>query len=260
MKEAKIVSIQVGLVKTLERKDASKSTHKTWTPGLFKTAVYGPVRVGKLSLDGDAQANLVAHGGVDKAVNAYPAEHYSHWRQNLPQLDMSYGAFGENFTTSGLLEDEVCIGDVFKTGNAIVQISQPRQPCWKLEQRWGVKDFMSQVNKTGKTGWYLRVLQEGYVEAGNEIVLVERPFPQWTIARANAVMRNRKTDPLSAWTLARCAALAPSWQQNLRITNWLPKTIWQQCVRFGKKASKSLQKCPNPNESEEPQNGKREKE
>ena len=89
MKEAKIVSIQVGLVKTLERKDASKSTHKTWTTGLFKTAVYGPVRVGKLSLDGDAQANLVAHGGVDKAVNAYPAEHYSHWRQNLPQLDMS---------------------------------------------------------------------------------------------------------------------------------------------------------------------------
>ncbi|MEK7853229.1 MAG: MOSC domain-containing protein, partial [Planctomycetota bacterium] len=129
---------------------------------------------------------------------------------------------------------------------AIVQISHPRQPCWKLEQRWGVKDFMAQVNKTGRTGWYLRVLQEGYVEAGNALVLVERPFPQWTIARANEVMRNRKTDPLSAWTLARCSALAPTWQKNLRITSWLPKTIWQQCVRFGKKASHSLQKAlPN---------------
>ena len=152
-------------------------------------------RVGKLSLDGDAQANLVAHGGVHKAVNAYPAEHYSHWQQHLPHLGMTYGAFGENFTTSGLLEDEVCVGDIFKAGGAIVQISHPRQPCWKLEQRWGVKDFMAQVNKTGRTGWYLRVLQEGYVEAGNALVLVERPFPQWTIARANEVMRNRKTDP-----------------------------------------------------------------
>lgn len=247
MKEAKIVSIQVGLVKTLDRMNTDKSTHKTWTTGLFKTAVCGPVRVGKLTLDGDAQANLSVHGGIHKAINAYPAEHYSHWRQNLPHLNMSYGAFGENFTTSGLLEDEVCIGDVFKTGNAIVQISQPRQPCWKLEQRWGVKDFRSQVNQTGKTGWYLRVLQEGYVEAGNAMVLIKRPFPQWTIARANAVMHNRKTDPLSAWALSRCAALAPSCQQSLRITNWLPKIIWQQCVRFGKRISKSIQKTPTKN-------------
>ncbi len=246
MKEAKIVSIQVGQVKTLERRDANKSVQKTWTTGLFKTTVNGPVRVGKLCLEGDAQANLVAHGGVHKAVNAYPAEHYLHWQQHLPHLGMTYGAFGENFTTCGLLEDEVCIGDIFKAGDAIVQISHPRQPCWKLEQRWGVKDFMAQVNKTGRTGWYLRVLQEGYVEAGNALVLVERPFPQWTITRANEVMRNRKTDPLSAWTLARCSALAPTWQKNLRITNWLPKTIWQQCVRFGKKASHSLQKAlPN---------------
>ena len=240
MKESKIVSVQVGQVKTLERMDTKKSTNKTWTTGLFKTPIRGPVLVGKLNLEGDEQANLLVHGGIHKAINVYPAEHYLYWRQRLPHLEMPYGSFGENFTTSGLLEDEVCIGDVFKAGTAIVQISQPRQPCWKLEQRWGVRDFKLQVNQTGRTGWYLRVLQEGYVEAGSAIALIERPFPQWTIARTNAIIHNRKTDPLSAWALSRCTALAPSWQQNLRITKWLPKTIWQQCVRFGKRMSKSL--------------------
>ena len=247
MKEAKIVSIQVGLVKTLDRMDTDKSTHKTWTTGLFKTAVCGPVRVGKLTLDGDAQANLSVHGGIHKAINAYPAEHYSHWRQNLSPSRYVLWRLWRKFYHQRLAGRRCVYRRRVQGGQCHCPDFTTRQPCWKLEQRWGVKDFRSQVNQTGKTGWYLRVLQEGYVEAGNAMVLIERPFPQWTITRANAVMHNRKTDPLSAWTLARCAALAPSWQQSLRITNWLPKTIWQQCVRFGKRVSKSIQKTPTKN-------------
>jgi len=215
MKEAKILSIQVGLPKTLGETETTDSTDKSRMTGIFKTAVCGPVWLGKLNLDGDAQADLSVHGGPHKAINVYPSEHYSYWKQELHLSDMPYGAFGENFTTSGLLEDEVCIGDVFKVGGAVVQVSQPRQPCWKIERRWGIKDFAVRIKQTGKTGWYFRVLQEGYVEAGNTLVLIERTFPQWTIATAYVIMRNRKTDFKAAQALAQCPALSPRWQENL---------------------------------------------
>ena len=128
---------------------------------------------------------------------------------------MPYGAFGENFTTYGLLEEEVCIGDMFGIGETVVQVSQPRQPCWKLERRWGVKDLVIRIKETGRTGWYFRVLKEGYIEAGSDLTLRERPFPQWTVATANAVMLNRKIDAESAQKLAQCPALAPRWQDTL---------------------------------------------
>ena len=128
---------------------------------------------------------------------------------------MSYGAFGENFTTYGLLEDEVCIGDIFGIGEAVVQVSQPRQPCWKLERRWGVKDLVIRIKETGRTGWYFRILKEGYIEAGNGLTLRDRPFPQLTLATANAIMLNRKIDAESAQKLAQCPALAPRWQDTL---------------------------------------------
>jgi MOSC domain-containing protein YiiM len=129
---------------------------------------------------------------------------------------MPYGAFGENFTTCGLLEDEVCIGDVFKAGETIVQVSQPRQPCWKIERRWGIRDFVVRIKQTGRTGWYFRVLQEGYAAAGNIFALTERPFPQYTVAIAYGIMRNRKTHSKEAQALAQCPALSPRWQENLR--------------------------------------------
>lgn len=215
MKETKIISVQVGLTKTLNGTTETQSNEESWTTGIFKTPVCGPVWLGKLNLAGDAQADLSVHGGIYKAVNVYPSEHYSYWRQTLPLPDMPYGAFGENFTTYGLLEDEVCIGDVFGVGEAVVQVSQPRQPCWKLERRWGIKDFVVRIKETGRIGWYLSVLKEGYIEVGNDFTLRERPFPQWTVATANAVMRNRKVDVESAQKLAQCPALAPRWQETL---------------------------------------------
>ncbi|KXK25383.1 MAG: hypothetical protein UZ01_03423 [Candidatus Brocadia sinica] len=215
MKEARILSIQVGLPKTLSGTGTTGSDKKSWTTGIFKTAVCGSVWLDKLNLAGDAQADLSVHGGSHKAVNVYPSEHYPQWKQEFQIQDMPYGAFGENFTTCDLLEDEVCIGDVFQAGGAIVQVSQPRQPCWKIEKRWGAKDLAMRIKQTGKTGWYFRVLQEGSVEAGNTLILRERPFPQWTVAAAYVIMRNRRTDVTAAQALAQCPALSPRWQQNL---------------------------------------------
>lgn len=104
---------------------------------------------------------------------------------------------------------------MFKVGEAIVQVSQPRQPCWKIDRRWGVSDLSMRIRQTGKTGWYFRVLQEGYVAAGNAFVLIERPFQQWTVVRAYYIRCNRKTDIGAARALSRCNALSPRWQENL---------------------------------------------
>lgn len=215
MKETRILSIQAGLPITMNGSHATGPADKPWKTGIFKTPVCGPVWLGKLNLDGDAQADLSVHGGPHKAVNAYPSGHYPYWKETLHLPDMPYGAFGENFTTSGLQEDEVCIGDIFQAGEALVQISQPRQPCWKIEQRWGIKDFGTRIKETGRTGWYFRVLQEGYVETGNPLVLMERSFPQWSVATAYLIMRNRRTNVIAARELARCPALSPRWQENL---------------------------------------------
>lgn len=215
MNEAKILSIQVGLPKTFNGTNTNCTGEKPWTTGIFKTAVCGPVWLSKLNLTGDGQADLSVHGGEHKAINVYPSEHYLSWRQELHLPDLPYGAFGENFTTGNLLENEVCIGDVFRVGDAVVQVSQPRQPCWKLERRLGINDLIARVKQTGRTGWYFRVMQEGYVEAGNMFFLLERPYPQWTVATAYSIMSNRRSDVESAHALSRCPALAPRWQENL---------------------------------------------
>lgn len=210
-----LISIQVGQPQTHGRPDAIDPTEKPWTSAIFKQTVAGPLLLSRTNLAGDRQADLENHGGPDKAVNAYASEHYSYWQEVLGITLLPNGAFGENFTTAGLVEDVVCIGDVFKIGKAVVQISQPRQPCWKLARRWRIKDLALQVQETGRTGWYFRVLDEGEVEAGNTFTLVERRHPQWTIATANEIMHRRKTDFDAAHALASCPDLSISWQQSL---------------------------------------------
>ena len=221
MNEARVLSIQVGKPTTFSGADSLDPMNNPWTTGIFKTTFDGPIWLGKFNLDGDGQADLSVHGGQHKAVNVYPSEHYPYWKQDLHLLDMSSGAFGENFTTQNLLEEEVCIGDIFKVGEAVVQVSQPRQPCWKLSCRWKIEDLATRVQQTGKTGWYFRVLQEGFVEAGIDLILTERPFPQWTIGTANRIMHHRKTDFAAAQVLAQCPALSPRWQESL--LKWVPK-------------------------------------
>jgi MOSC domain-containing protein YiiM len=131
----------------------------------------------------------------------------------LPGLDLPYGAFGENFTVRGVTEADVCIGDVFAVGGVLVQVSQPRQPCWKLARRWRVKDLAARVQATGRTGWYFRVLEEGEVTPGLRLVLRERPWPQWTVARANEIMHERRDDRAAA--LAACPSLSANWRETL---------------------------------------------
>lgn len=210
----KLLSIQTGLPRTIGVENAPDPMDREWTSGFIKETIRGAVDATLTGLAGDGQADLKHHGGPDKAINAYPAEYFAVWRDELG-LEFSAGAFGENFTTEGALEHDVCIGDIYQVGAIVVQITQPRQPCWKLARRWRIKDFAARVEQTGRTGWYFRVLQPGSVEAPAELKLVERPYPQWTAAEANQIMHHRRTDWAAAAALAACPALSASWQATL---------------------------------------------
>ena len=193
-----------------------------WTSAIFKSPVNGPVYLSKLNLDGDQQADLSVHGGPDKAVNVYPVEHYQYWNQyarfpfrrriKLPKYPN--GAFGENFTVSNLVETEVCIGDTFTVGNSIVQISQPRQPCWKLARKFKQSKLPFWVQETGKTGWYFRVLQEGEVTAGNVFKLIDRFCSDWSIAKANLLMHSPQRDLNEVEKILKCNYLSSSWRKS----------------------------------------------
>jgi MOSC domain-containing protein YiiM len=215
MGEGWLLSVQVGTPQSRGEEGATDPERRPWTSAIFKDPVAGPLWLGSTNLDGDRQADLKAHGGPDKAVNVYAVEHYGRWRAELGIDDLPYGAFGENFTTEGLLESDVCIGDVYEVGDATVQVSQPRGPCWKIARRWGVPDLADRVRAAGLTGWYLRVLAEGRVAPGVAIRLVDRPCPEWTIARANAALLGTPPDPETVRALAACPYLSKAWQKSL---------------------------------------------
>jgi MOSC domain-containing protein YiiM len=187
-----------------------------WTTATFKDPVAGKVALSVEGLAGDGHADLEHHGGVDKAVLVYSEEHAERWRRELFPDGLPAGAFGENFTVQGLTEANVCVGDVFEVGSARVQVSQPRQPCWKQARRYAINDLVVRIVRTGRTGWYLRVQREGLVEAGDVMTLIERPHPQWTVERANQVMHVSKTDRELSLQLAACPALASAWANTLR--------------------------------------------
>lgn len=206
--KAPVLSIQVGLPRTI-------GGDKPWTTGFFKQAVTEPLWLGSVNLAGDAQGDLVHHGGPHKAVCVYPATHYPFWRERLGLPDLKAGDFGENFTLGELTENDVCIGDVWTIGQAQVQVSQPRQPCWKLARRWEIKDLALQVQQTSRTGWYLRVLAEGIVQQGAQMELIERKHPSWTIAAANWLMHHDRHNLRDAALLAAVPELSPSWKKTL---------------------------------------------
>lgn len=149
-----------------------------------KLPVVDAVAVDAMGLIGDEQADRTVHGGIDKAIHHYPADHYDWWRDELgdaPLLDAP-GAFGENISTTGLDEQNVCLGDRFRLGTALVEVTQARQPCWKLDHRFGTKGVMAGVVRTRRSGWYYRVLEPGVLRAGDALELVERPWPDWPLA------------------------------------------------------------------------------
>lgn len=210
-----VISIQVGLPQTLGEKGASNPMDRPWTTGFFKSPIEGKIWLGSKNLQGDGQADLKNHGGVEKAVLAYAAEHYPIWRESWQIPDLPYSAFGENLTVVSSTESSVCIGDVYDLGEAKIQVSQPRQPCWKLSRRWQIRDLALQVQKNGRTGWYFRVLKEGNIEPNLPLILQDRPYSQWTVARANQIMHHEQNDRESAAELAACPLLASNWQQTL---------------------------------------------
>lgn len=142
--------------------------------GIFKEPIAGRVMLRTLNLDGDRQADLSVHGGPEKAIYVYPSEHYAFWKHELPEMELSWGMFGENFTTTGLLETEINIGDSFRIGSAEVMVTQPRMPCYKLGIRFGRTDIIKRFLVSERTGFYLSVLKEGEVGAGDELELVEK--------------------------------------------------------------------------------------
>jgi MOSC domain-containing protein YiiM len=189
---------------------------RSWESGIFKADTDEEVWLSKTGFTGDEVADKKNHGGPEKAVFCYPIKHYTYWREKYERDDMEMGGMGENFAVLEMDEYTVCIGDTYQVGEAVIQVSQPRQPCWKPARRFKIIDLALEIQRSGRTGWYYRVLQEGYVKADSPIKLIERPYPEWSIQAANEVMHIHKEDLRLADELASCPLLAENWVRRLR--------------------------------------------
>lgn len=166
---------------------------KVLETGIYKEPIQGDVFLGKEQIDGDGQADLVNHGGADKAVCVYPYEHYAYWENQLGK-SLQYAAFGENLTVTGMLESDVCIGDVYQVGEAILQVSQPRFPCYKLSQKHGVADLPAQFLKTGYSGFYFRVLGEGFLNSTSRVDQLESHAAQVSVVEILRLLASNPKD------------------------------------------------------------------
>lgn len=184
--------------------------------GIYKRPVSGRAAIGSAGIVGDEQGDRKNHGGPEKAIHHYPFDHYTQWRQELPWLSPRFegpGAFGENISTAGITEAEVCVGDIYRLGSALVQVSQGRQPCWRLNERFGHPAMAREVQQSGRTGWYYRVIEEGSVGAGDVLDLVDRPAENWTLVRIAHLLYR---DTLNLEMLARLSELpqlSESWRK-----------------------------------------------
>ncbi len=215
MTATRIVSIQIGQVEEISDDSNGREPEIVWRSAIRKRPVSGTVSVSNEGLQGDERADRRVHGGLDKAVLAYSFDHRADWQSEI-DIDVGQpGGFGENFTVSGNSEETVCIGDVVEIGSAVLQVSQPRQPCWKLARLWKNPQLVKKVARNGRTGWYYRVLQEGEVEAGNEFTLVDRPHSTWTIAASNRALFHGDLSVVNMRELSELKELAESWKRDL---------------------------------------------
>ena len=206
----KLVSVNVGLPRELEWRGRPVTT------GIFKSPVAGRVRVRTLNLDGDRQADLSVHGGPDKAVYVYPAEHYDYWRQELPGIDLPPGSFGENLTTEGMRETEIRIGDRFRVGSTVVRVTQPRLPCYKLGVKFGRDDMVRRFLASERTGFYFAVVQEGDVAAGDAIEPLERATHEVTVSEIVRLYARDRGDLEALRRVVQVEALPESWLGHFR--------------------------------------------
>ena len=213
----KLESVQVGEPRTYGTPDAEDPEERPWTSAIRKEPVEGPVWADREGLSGDHQFDRQGHGGPERALLMYSADHYPRWRAEWGRRDVGPGGFGENLTVSGVSEDTVCVGDVFRIGDARIEVSSPRTPCSNLSRRHGLPDLVRIILANHRSGWYLRVLQKCWVEAGADVLLLDRPYPQWTIRRGAEVMRHRAVRTEEARLLAGCPALQSEWRRKLAV-------------------------------------------
>lgn len=210
-----VKQLRKGKVKKMGQKGEKAPMKREWESGIFKKPNEGKLWLTETGLVGDEVADKRVHGGPEKALFAYPEKHYEYWRSEL-NINIEAGGFGENLVIENADEYSVCIGDIYQIGEAIVEVSQPRQPCWKPARRFQVMDFALRIQQSGKTGWYYRVKKEGYIGGEMEMSLLERPYPEWTIEKSNEVMHQKKDDLELAESFLKCEALAENWQRTLR--------------------------------------------
>jgi MOSC domain-containing protein YiiM len=202
----KLISVNIGLPREVSWQG------RTVTTGIFKEPIQGSVMLRMLNLDGDKQADLSVHGGVSKAVYTYPFEHYEFWQGELPDMKLPYGMFGENFTSEGLLEDTVNIGDRFRIGAAEVMVTEPRMPCYKLGLKFGRADMVRRFLASRRTGFYFAVLREGEVEAGDTIEVLSRDRNGITVADITRLYVFEKVDLKMLRCVMQVEALPESWR------------------------------------------------
>lgn len=197
-----------------------------------KRPVAGPLRATATGLAGDAQGDPQRHGGPDKAIHAYPAAHYRAWAADLPTAADRFlpGAFGENLVIAGATEADICLGDRWRAGGVLLEVSQGRQPCWKLNLRFGRPDMARRVQDSGRTGWYFRVLEEGDLEAGQGARLVARPHPDWPLSRVAELLYRAPLDRAALAAFAALPGLPASWRRlaenrlaSGRVEDWRPR-------------------------------------
>lgn len=205
----KLISLNVARPQLTVYKGATINT------GIFKQPVSGPVPLRTLNLDGDRQADLSVHGGPFKAAYAYPSEHYEFWRNELPGVDLPWGMFGENFTTTGLSEDEIHIGDRLRLGEAVVMVRQPRMPCYKLAAKFRRDDMIERFLRSGRSGFYFSVEREGEVTNGDSFEFLSRDSDGITIAEMNRLFVQDKYDQKLLQKAMNTAALPEDWREYL---------------------------------------------
>jgi MOSC domain-containing protein YiiM len=210
MNIATLQSVQVGTPHCYGTVGAKNVMKRRFETSFVRTPDTQPRWLYTMHLEGNAQADTKNHGTLNQAVLLYTAANYPLWQEELGRQDIDAGGFGENFTVAGLTEQSACIGDIYGLGEARIQVTGPRYPCTKIEKRWQIPGLTARVAETGRTGWYCRVLQEGMVEAGMNITLTERPYPQWTVALVNDFGHSRNGDIALAQALAACPLL-PEW-------------------------------------------------
>jgi MOSC domain-containing protein YiiM len=208
--DMKLISVNVGLPRVVMSNGEPVST------GIFKEPVAGRVMLRTLNLDGDRQADLSVHGGPSKAVYVYPSEHYEYWKHELPEMKLPWGMFGENFTSAGLFESELNIGDKFRVGSAVVMVTEPRMPCYKLGIKFGRPDIVKRFLASERTGFYFAVLQESEVGVGDPIELIEGSKHS---VKVNDITRLYTREKHNAGLLRRAIAvevLPESWKSYFR--------------------------------------------